>query len=432
MSTDVRLAAYSPTVARRVFLTLAVTRWLPVGLVVGILILWPLERGLSVPQTLTAMAFTGIVVFLLELPTSGFADAFGRRPVLIASAVVNVLASLVFVLASSFWHFVVVAVLTGVFRALDSGPLEAWFVDAVHASEPGADVDRPLSAYGTLLGLGIATGALLSGGLIWWDPLKGPSALLLPVAIWVALNAVHLIAVVILMKEPTHLGAAATRSALASAKKAPAAVASGLALLRSSAVLRGLVLVEVFTAIAMVVYEKFQPIRLAELVGGEEPAGALMGPVSSAGWAVFAAGSALAGLAASRIGVAGTAVLARIFNGLGAVVMGFALGPAGLIAAYLATYGLHGASNPVHMALLHREASARNRATVLSTNSMMSFLAYAVATPLLGLLAGWSSTQVAMVTAGGVSVLGALLYLPAWRQERAGRSHDELVGHRAH
>ncbi len=126
----------SPAVARRVFLALTFTRWFPVGLVVGVITLWILERGLTISQALLAFSLQGIVVFLLELPTSGFADAFGRRPMLIASAVVNVVAGVVMIVADSFWYFVVAAALQGVFRALDSGPLEAWYVDTVHVTSP--------------------------------------------------------------------------------------------------------------------------------------------------------------------------------------------------------------------------------------------------------------------------------------------------------
>jgi MFS family permease len=133
---------------------------------------------------------------------------------------------------------------------------------------------------------------------------------------------------------------------------------------------------------------------------------------------VFAVGSALAGLSSRRIGVSRTAIVARVLNGVGAVVMGLVAGPAALIAAYLVTYGLHGMGGPVHSALLHREARARNRATVLSMNSMMAFAAYSLAGPLLGALADRTSNQVAMVTAGAFSVLGAVCYLPALRHEK--------------
>ena len=102
-------------------------------------------------------------------------------------------------LAQTFWAFVAAAVVMGAFRALDSGPLEAWFVDTVHLTEPGADVDQQLSRAGTVLGGAIAVGAILSGGLIWWDPVRtvfgvsGVSAL--DAAAWVsaALAVVHLV-----------------------------------------------------------------------------------------------------------------------------------------------------------------------------------------------------------------------------------------------
>ena len=410
----------SPTAVRRVFLLLTVTRWFPVGLVIGLFTLWPLERGLTIADALLALSLMGIVVFALELPTSGFADAFGRRPVLVTSAVVNVVGSVVMILADSFWTFALAAGLQGVFRALDSGPLEAWYVDTVHVTEPGADVDQTLAAQSTVLGGAIAVGAVVSGGLVAWDPLPLESALLLPLMAWAVLNVVHLVAVLVMMREPrTHVDATGVRRAAESVREAPVVIRDGLRLLRGNRVLLGVVLVEVFWSTGMVVFESFQSIRLAELVGGEEKAGALMGPIAAVGWGVFALGAATAGMASRRIGVTRTAIVARVLNGLGAVVMGLVAGPVALIAAYLFTYGLHGTAGPMHAALLHRAAEARNRATVLSMSSMVAFAAFSVAAPVLGVVATGLSTQVAMVAAGAFSVLGAVLYLPALRAERA-------------
>jgi predicted MFS family arabinose efflux permease len=399
--------ALSPAAARRVFLVLTATRWFPVGLTVGLVTLWPLERGLTVPEALTASSLAGLTVFLLELPTSGFADAFGRRPVYVAAAVAFIASAAVFYTATAWWQFALAAVLTGTFRALDSGPLDAWFVDTVHASSADADVDGALSAQGVVL--------------VWWHPFAGHSALLLPGGIYVGLTVLHLGAVLLLLREPPR-GAGATSGALtralASAREAPLVVRGGLHLLRHSPVLLGLVAVEVFWAAAMVVFETFQPIRLAELLGSEERAAAVVGPVAGGGWALFALGSALAGLTSRRVGVARTAILARVLNGLGALTMGLVAGPVALVAAYAVTYTVHGGGGPMHAALLHREATRENRATVLSVNSMVSFLAYSAVLLLGGLLSGATSTATAMVALGAVSVLGAACYLPALRAER--------------
>lgn len=405
--------------ARRVFLILTFTRWFPVGLVVSLLILWMLERGLSVSTALLAFSCQGLLVFALELPTSGFTDALGRRPVLVAASVVNVVASVAFLLAGSFWSFAIAAGLQGVFRALDSGPLEAWYVDTVHAVAPDADVDGALAAQGTVLGGSIAVGAVLSGALVAWDPLPVDSALMLPILVWSTLNVLHLVLVLALLREPTtRLDVTGLRRAADSARQAPKVVRQGLGLLKHNPVLRGVVLVEVFWSVAMIVFETFQPIRLAELVGGEEQAGAIMGPVAAGGWAVFALGSALAGVTSRRLGVTKTAILARILNAMGAIVMGLVAGPAALILAYLFTYSMHGSGGPMHAALLHREATSRNRATVLSINSMVAFAVLTVAAPALGFLADATTNQVAMVTAGAFSMMGAFFYLPALRAEK--------------
>ncbi|HRW19365.1 MAG TPA: hypothetical protein P5181_11030 [Dermatophilaceae bacterium] len=113
-----------PGTAERRFLLLTVTRWLPVGLVVG----------------------------MLELPTSGLADAFGRRPLLLLAGIVTIGTALLYLRADSFAGFALAAACLGIYRALDSGPLEAWFVDIVHATDPDADVSRSLSRQGTTLG----------------------------------------------------------------------------------------------------------------------------------------------------------------------------------------------------------------------------------------------------------------------------------------
>ncbi len=410
----------SPAAARRVYLTLTVTRWFPVGLVIGLFTLLALERGLSVGQATSYAAFSGIVVFLLELPTSGFADAVGRRPVLLVAGVVNVVVGLLYLRAHTFWGFVVAAMAMGVYRALDSGPMDAWFVDTVHATDPGAEVAPTLSVQSAVLSGAIGVGAVGSGLLVAWHPFASRSALELPLMAFVGLNVVHLGLTAVLLREHRQGSApgAAERQLSDSVRQVPRVIGSGLNLLRHNRILAGLVTVELFWVTAMTVFETFQPIRLAELFGSESRAGEVMGPAAAAAWAMSALGAALVARVSARIGVARAAIWCRILNGLGAAAMGLATGPAGLITAYLLTYAVHGAGGPMHLTLLHREADATNRSTVLSMNSMVMFVGSALVSPLLGLLAQATTTQTAMVTAGLVSVVGFWFYRPALRDER--------------
>ena len=365
-------APLSAAAAQHRLLLLSATRWFPVGLAFGLTTLLPLQRGLTLAELGFILSAQGFVVLGLELPTGGLADALGRRPLLVVAALVAVASGVLFLAAHGFWVFLLAMTLQGVFRALDSGPLESWYVDTAQAAEPDVAVERGLSRAGTVVGLAIAVGALLSGGLVAWHPLAPASALLLPYAVATGLYGLHAVLCAVLVVEPHRLPSRrGPAPVLAPVRSAPAVVLDSLRTLASSPVLRSLVLVEVFWSVALIGLETLNPIRLAELMGSQERAGAVYGPVTAAAWALFAVGSWLAGMSSRRIGVARTAVLARVLNGGFVVLMGLAAGPVGLLSAYLLAYLLHGTAGPVHNTLLHRQARSDNRTTVLSVNSMV-------------------------------------------------------------
>jgi predicted MFS family arabinose efflux permease len=178
------------------------------------------------------------------------------------------------------------------------------------------------------------------------------------------------------------------------------------------------VLVELFWGFSMVTFESLFPIRLSEVIGDTTEAAALMGPVSSGAWFASAAGAMAIGTVSARIGVARSAAILRILQGLTIVGMGLIAGPIGAVTAYLACYVTHGASNPMHMTLLHRQVDGPHRTTVLSMNSMISQPAGAVGAIVLAALADGTSVTTAMVVGGIACAVAAPLYLPAFRAER--------------
>ena len=180
----------------------------------------------------------------------------------------------------------------------------------------------------------------------------------------------NLVAIVVLMHE---VRAARGLAAVASSIRAvPGVIGDGIGLLRGSRVLAALVAVELFWGFSMVTFESLFPIRLSETLGDTEQAAAVMGPVSSIAWFAAAAGAAGVILVSRRIGVARSAAVLRIVQGATIVLMGLLAGPVGVVIAYLACYVAHGASNPMHMTLLHREVDGPHRTTVLSLNSMVA------------------------------------------------------------
>ncbi|MGH3383037.1 MAG: MFS transporter [Nocardioidaceae bacterium] len=409
----------APQTYRR-FLILTALRWLPVGLMIPIMVLLPLDRGLSLTELGIAVSTQGLVVLALELPTGGLADSLGRRRVLLAASVIGIASVTLFLYAETMVAFMVVWTLQGVYRALDSGPLEAWYVDATLAAEPDAPLERGLSASGVVLGLAIAGGALASGGIVALDPVPGVDALAVPVIAALALQLLGAVGIAVLMTEParTRGARAAGRAVLA----VPTAIADGVRLLKRSRVLLALVAVELFWGFSMVTFEGLLPVRLSEIVGDAEQAATITGPASSAAWIASAAGAAVMPWLGRRLGIAPTAALMRIVQGVTVVGMGLFGGVVGVITAYLACYAVHGASNPAHMTLLHRQVEGPLRATVVSLNSMVSQPAGAVGIIALTTIADGTSVSVAMYVGAAVLAVAAPLYLPAWRQERRHRA----------
>lgn len=394
------------------FWLLAALRWLPTGLIVPVVALLPLDRGLSVAQMGVALAMQGVVVLCLELPTGGLADALGRRPVFLAAAIVAVAAYCLVALAHDLQAFMLASALMGAFRALDSGPLNAWFVDSVHDDETVTDragaVARGLSGYASIVGLSIAAGALLSGALVAWSPMGRADSLALPYWIAAGLGVVQVVAGAVLMTEDRS---ARTGGVMASLKAAPAVVAEGAQLLRHSRVLRALVTISLLWGFGMIAFESLMPVRLAELLGDRDAAATVMGPVTAAAWTVSAVGAAMVPIVLRRWTLVQASVALRILQGATVVGMGLALGPVGLVLGLLATYALHSAAGALYETLLHEQVDNRHRATVLSLASMMMHPGGSLGGILLGALATSASTAAALVVGGLVLAAAAPLFL---------------------
>ena len=395
------------------FLLLSALRWLPVGLVLGLTTLIPLERGISLAGVGVILSLQGFVVLGLELPTGGLADTWSRKNLLVVAGTIATASAVIFTVASSAWMFATAMILQGVFRALDSGPMESWYVDEAHAAGDHDRVPPMLSRVGAVMGVGLAGGAAISGLLVWWHPIASQSALTLPFIVSTALTAAYTAAIALLMREMPR--AATPGSSPANPVRA---ITEGLGMLRRSRVLAALVAVEVFWAAAMIGFETLTPIRLVAFTGSEAGAQAVFGPASAVAWGVFALGSWAAGPLSRRIGVAPTAIVARLLNGAFVIAMGFAGGIAGVLAAYGACYATHGMAGPMHSTLLHAQTDAGHRTTVLSINSMIANAGYSVLLIAATSVAGRWSPSVALVAVGTFSLLGAACYVPALREKR--------------
>ena len=401
-------AADLRAVRRRYFVLLAL-RFVPIGLGITVFVLLLQSRGLSLAQIGVATAAQGIVMLFLELPTGGLADAVGRKPVLVASVVVWMVATALLLVTDTVLMLATVSALMGVFRALDSGPLQAWFVDASLEADSNADLDRGLAHSDVVICTSIGVGALVGGFLASMSGFAGIDPLVVPLVIALALQGFGLVALVLLVHE--HRATAGWASARESAREVPRVVSGAVQLISRSRVLAALVFAEFLWGFGMIAFEIFFPPRLVEVSSNPGDVTRLIGFSITAAWALSAVGAGCAPWLVGRIGAPVAGCVLRLFHGLTVLGMALAVGPAGLIVAYLATYFAHGATAPVHYGMVHRAVESSHRATVVSANSLTSQLGGALSGIALGALADATSISTAMAVAAVVLASAGPLYL---------------------
>ncbi len=463
---------------RRRFLMLSATRWLPTGLTIPVLIVLLQERGLSLATIGLLSGLGSAVVALLELPTGGLADALGRRPVLLVAG----LFSLVSLAISSFAHsvafFALAWVIEGIYRALDSGPLESWYVDSALAADPDADIETTLSAQSTVLSIAIAGGALVGGGLAL-IPAPALPALALPILVATVLRVVDLAAMWRLLDERRPPAAAPDRTEIALSgnqnpdepgqtdgsavrklhsrgssgrgriRAAVRAVGSSgrtvreaTALLRTSHALLALVVIECLWGAGMTGVEILSGPRMVELLGDTDHGVAAYALTAAVAWSISGAGAAAAPWVARRTGSwVNAAIVARIAQGLGVLLAVVIAGPVGLVLGYSGFYLVHGAANVAHYGLVHRHVGPEHRSTMVSLNSLTSRVGGVIAAPVLGALAAGQGLPAAFALAAVLLVLPAPLYLlarplrasgPPYEAHGKGVEPPEVAGHVTH
>ncbi|MCU1378696.1 MAG: putative transporter [Acidimicrobiales bacterium] len=407
---------------RRYHLLLAL-RFVPTGLFITVFVLLLRDRGFSLAEIGVGTAAQGVTMLFLELPSGGLADALGRKPVLVLAGVFSLIATSVLLVADTLVLLAVVSTLQGIFRALDSGPLQSWFIDASLAFDPGAEIERDLARSDVVICASIGVGALLGGLIVRADGLLGVAPLVAPLVAGMAVQAAGLIAVLVLMDEVRPGGGwvAARRSVAA----VPTVVTEAVRLIRASTLLTALVVGELLWGFGMLAFETLMPPRLAEVSGGVDEAASLLGPALTAAWVLSALGAAVAPWLVRRFGPGWAGFGLRLAHGGTVVGMGLATGPAGLIVAYLGTYWVHGATAPVHYGMVHRAVESSHRATVVSANSLTSQIGGAASGILLGALADATSITTAMLVAAGVLAAAAPLYLVG--RTPADASYEEAI-----
>jgi len=405
----------SPSQAERRYLVLSGLQWLPVGLVIPVMVLLMRSRGIELPVMGALFALYSAVVIALELPTGSLADVLGRRRTLLVSRALSIVVMLGLSIAGDPLAFALVMVVMGVARALQSGPLEAWYVDTVRTADPEADVRRGISRAWAVEAAALAAGAVTGGLLPGLVPGLAPDGILVPFSIpylvAASITGLGLVAVATLMREPART---ADRPRLAQVlRDVPGTVAAGLRLARQDRTIKLVLGASIAFGFALSALEVVSPVQFASLLGGEERASAAYGVLVTLAFLGTAAGSASAPRAATlvrsgpRAAAAATALIALALGGM-ATGWSFAL----VAALYIAVYLFAGIAGPLNNDTLHSRVGAEQRATLLSVQSLTQMFGGLVGNLLVPALAavsfglGW--LVAAGVVLGGAVLLGLL------------------------
>lgn len=390
---------------------LSAMRWFPTGLVVPVLILMLGARGLPLNQVGQVMALYSVVTLSLELPTGGLADAWGRKPVIVASAVMQGLGLLLLTLFGNLSVVLIAIAVLGAARALSSGPVESWFVDSLVNPGPGvveSGLARGQIAESLALGAGAVVGGLLPAlgvGL----PAEGDGfiALSIPFAVAAAMTVAFAVAALLLITSQKSR----VRTPVGSTVSGAVRQAVG------DAPLRRVLLVAVCLGVLLSGVELLAPNAFADLLGGTTEASGLYGALTAAAFGFAAAGAALSTrLPGRRAKVAALAFLV----GAGLVTVISVPHVAVAAIAFLGFYIVIGVQGPVMAGLLHSRVQSRMRSTMMSVESLALQAGGAVASLVVGALAARVNLLAGFGFIAAAAVVGAMVLLRDLRDRTTG------------
>ena len=349
-----------------------------------------LEKGVEVWQI--GLLFGAVVVSTaaFELPFGALADIHGRIKVYRISRVVVLLALASAIFAFNFWFLLGVMVLLGLAEALNSGTIDAWYVEQIKTDGNGEKLQSYISTFQASMAAGLTVGAI-AGGYI---PNILPAIDGFPPTTWnlivaASLGTTHLLLTPYLFSEGESRTQTANKHELV--KQIGAAVRFSI----THPIIRDLLLVGATLGLAMVIIEAYWQPRLIQIVG--EPSYAVLGWATAGYFAMAIIGPMLISFIADKFN-ASPAVQVKVLPfilalGMYVIAIQTTLGP--FLAAYMAMMLFISMFNPPAMTMLNNETSDDIRSTMQSIFSLVRRGGGAIAAFVFsGLIKRWDITTV--------------------------------------
>lgn len=395
---------------QRVYLTLTLGNTLAASFIWGINTLFLLDAGLTNLEAFAANAFFTAGMVLFEVPTGVVADGWGRRASFLLGtatlAVSTYLYYLLWELSAPFWLWAVVSVLLGLGFTFFSGAVEAWLVDALRSSGYEGELE-------TVLGRGLmVSGVAMLGGSVAGGVIAQATNLGVPFLLRVGVLAVMFAVAFKLMHDVGFTPERSAHPLQATRAVLSASIENGL----KNPPVRYVMLAAPFSAgVGIYVFYALQPYLL-ELFG-DPRAYAVAGLAA----AIVAGAQVLGGWLAPRIRrLVRRRTTVLILSSVVSAVLLVALGFTQVFWVALALLALwavvSSAGTPVRQAYLNDMIPSKQRATVLSFDSLMGSSGGVVVQPLLGRAADVYGYPASLAIGGVIELIAAPFLLASRRQ----------------
>jgi MFS family permease len=402
----------TPRRVQGTYYTLMLGNTLAASFIWGINTLFLLDAGLSNLEAFAANAFFTAGMLIFEIPTGVVADTVGRRASYLLGTVTlaatTVLYWLLWVWESPFWAWAVVSVLLGLGFTFFSGAVDAWLVDALKATGYRGSLETVFGRAQIVGGIAMLSGSVLGGVIAQLTDLG------VPFLIRGGILLVMFVVALLLMRDLGFTPDRHEKPLQATRTVFRASIRYGL----GNRPVRWLMLTSPFTAgVGIYVFYALQPYLLE--LWGDETAYSIAGLAAALLSGASILGGALAPWVRRLFRRRTSAILlaaissAAVLIGLGLVRdFWFAL-------ALVALWGICSAiDDPVHRAYLNDMIPSKQRATVLSFDSLMGSGGGVVFQPVLGRVADVGGYGASMIWSGVISAV-AVPFILLSRAEKA-------------
>ena len=389
----------TPRSIQRTYLVLLLGNTLAASLIWGINTIFLLDAGLSNLEAFAANAFFTAGMMLFEVPTGIVADTIGRRTSYLLGTLTLTASTLLYVLLwrveAPFWEWALASMLLGLGFTFFSGAVEAWLVDALTATGFTGDLETVFGRGQIVTGAGMLTGSVAGGFIAQQVSLGAPFVLRGLILI------VMFVAAFRLMHDVGFTPEKGGRPLAEMRKIAAASIEYGW---RVPAV-KWLMVEALFTGgVGIYAFYALQPYLL-QLYGDPHAY-----QVAGLAAAIVAGAQIAGGVAAPRIrrlfhrrtsaliAVAGLSTTTLVLIGL----VGSFWGVIGLTVVWALLFA---ATMPIRQTYINGMIPSRQRATILSFDSMMGSTGGVWAQPVLGRAADAWGYGTSYVISAGISAL---------------------------